>query len=152
MRSPHPIVLTKEPFRLIARSRSSSCASATRRSIPSCSVSSLMPRFTGSFQSPRSRRTIFLNDYFLVCLASLGPLQGSRSLRINTGHDMWILLLGPFPSLLPERWRKALPFYQAVHWHSAAIFSGLAESVVALSALMYWYSYSVTSLGFSRPR
>ena len=58
---------------------------------------------------------------------------------------MWILLLGPFLSLLPERWRKALPFYQAVHWHSAAIFSGLTESVVALSALMYWYSYSVTS-------
>ena len=58
---------------------------------------------------------------------------------------MWIFLLGPFLSLLPERWRKALPFYQAVHWHSAAILSGLAESVIALGALMYWYSYSVTT-------
>jgi hypothetical protein len=56
---------------------------------------------------------------------------------------MWIYLLGPFLSLLPERWRKALPFYQAVRWHSAAILSGLAESVIALTALLYWYSYSV---------
>jgi hypothetical protein len=58
---------------------------------------------------------------------------------------MWIFLLGPFLSLLPTRWRKALPFYDAVHWRSAAIFSGLAESVIALGLLMYWYSYSVTT-------
>jgi len=58
---------------------------------------------------------------------------------------MWILLLGPFLSLLPRRWRKALPFYDAVHWRSAAILSGLAESVLALAGLMYWYSYSVTT-------
>jgi hypothetical protein len=58
---------------------------------------------------------------------------------------MWIYLLGPFLSLLPERWRKALPFFQAVHWHSASILSGLAESVIALTALLYWYSYSVTT-------
>jgi hypothetical protein len=58
---------------------------------------------------------------------------------------MWIYLLGPFLSLLPRRWRKALPFYDAVHWRSAAILSGLAESVMALGGLMYWYSYSVTT-------
>jgi hypothetical protein len=58
---------------------------------------------------------------------------------------MWIFLLGPFLSLLPTRWRKALPCYDAVHWRSAAIFSGLAESVIALGVLMYWYSYSVTT-------
>ena len=58
---------------------------------------------------------------------------------------MWIFLLGPFLSLLPERWRKALPFYHSVHWRSAAILSGLAESVIALGGLMYWYSYSVTT-------
>src|SRR5271170_2627492 len=58
---------------------------------------------------------------------------------------MWIFLLGPFLSLLPERWRKALPFYQSVHWRSAAVLSGLAESVIALGGLMYWYSYSVTT-------
>jgi hypothetical protein len=58
---------------------------------------------------------------------------------------MLIYLLGPFLALLPNRWRRALPFYQAVSWRSAAILSGLAESVIALTALMYWYSYSVTT-------
>jgi hypothetical protein len=58
---------------------------------------------------------------------------------------MWIFLLGPFLSLLPSRWRKALPFYDAVRWRSATILSGLAESVIALGGLMYWYSYSVTT-------
>jgi hypothetical protein len=60
-------------------------------------------------------------------------------------RDMLIYFLGPFLALLPTRWRKALPFYQSVPWHSAAILSGLAESVIALTALLFWYSYSVTS-------
>jgi hypothetical protein len=58
---------------------------------------------------------------------------------------MLIYLLGPFLALLPNRWRKALPFYQSVPWHAAAILSGLAESILALVALMYWYSYSVST-------
>jgi len=58
---------------------------------------------------------------------------------------MLIYLLGPFLALLPHRWRKALPFYQGVHWHSASMLSGLAESVIALTAFLYWYSYSVTT-------
>lgn len=58
---------------------------------------------------------------------------------------MWIHLLGPFLALLPSRWRKALPSSQDVHWHSASIVSGLAESAIALAGLMYWYSYSVTT-------
>jgi hypothetical protein len=58
---------------------------------------------------------------------------------------MWIFLLGPFLALFPKRWRKALSFYQAVHWRSATILSGLAESAIALGALMYWYSYSETT-------
>jgi hypothetical protein len=58
---------------------------------------------------------------------------------------MWIFLLGPFLALFPKRWRKALPFYQAVHWRSAAILSGLAESAIAIAGLMYWYSYSMTA-------
>jgi len=58
---------------------------------------------------------------------------------------MWIYLLGPFLSLLPARWRKALPFCQSVHWRSAAILSGLAESILALVALMYWYWYSMST-------
>ena len=60
-------------------------------------------------------------------------------------RDLLIYFLGPFLALLPTPWRKALPFYQSVQWHSAAILSGLAESVVALTALLFWYSYSVTS-------
>lgn len=58
---------------------------------------------------------------------------------------MWIFLLGPVLALFPNRWRKALPFYQAVHWRSAAILSGLAEFAIALGALLYWYSYSMTA-------
>jgi len=73
------------------------------------------------------------------------PRKVLGSFIIIAGHDMWIFLLGPFLSLLPHRWRKALPFYQAVPWRSAAILSGLAESVIALAVLLYWYSYSVTT-------
>lgn len=58
---------------------------------------------------------------------------------------MWIFLLGPFLALLPRRWRKSLPFHDAVRWRSASILSGLAESILALGALMYWYSYSVST-------
>lgn len=58
---------------------------------------------------------------------------------------MWIYLLAPFLSLLPRRWRKTVPFYDAVPWRFGAIVSGLVESVIALSALTYWYSYSVTT-------
>lgn len=61
------------------------------------------------------------------------------------GRDMWIYLLGPFVALLPQRWRRALSFHDAIRWRSASILSGLAESVVALVALLYWYSYSMTT-------
>ncbi|MGB6686006.1 MAG: hypothetical protein WBH24_20305 [Candidatus Acidiferrum sp.] len=58
---------------------------------------------------------------------------------------MWTYLLGPFLSLLPQRMRKAVPFSRAVHWRPAAILSGLAESILALGALMYWYWYSMST-------
>ncbi|HYL64066.1 MAG TPA: hypothetical protein VE077_15735 [Candidatus Methylomirabilis sp.] len=58
---------------------------------------------------------------------------------------MWMYLLGPFLALLPWHWRRALPFHEAVPWKTAAILSGLAESVIAFGALAYWYSYSVTT-------
>ncbi len=58
---------------------------------------------------------------------------------------MLVYLLGPLLAMFPERWRKALPFHQSVPWKSAAILSGLAESVIALASLLFWYSYSVTS-------
>ena len=58
---------------------------------------------------------------------------------------MWTYtyLLGPFLAFLPRRWRKALPFHDSVNWGPAATISGLAEFVVAVAALMYWYSYSM---------
>lgn len=58
---------------------------------------------------------------------------------------MWTYLLAPFLSLLPRRWRKAVPFYDAVPWRFGAVVSGLLESLIALGALLYWYSYSVTT-------
>jgi len=53
-------------------------------------------------------------------------------------------LFGPFLGLLPRRWRESLSVYDAVEWRRATILSGFGESVVALVAMMYWYSYSVT--------
>jgi hypothetical protein len=73
------------------------------------------------------------------------PRKVLGSFIIIAGRDMWIFLLGPFLALLPLRWRRALPFYQAVPWRSAAILSGLAECAIAIAALMYWYSYSMTA-------
>ncbi len=52
--------------------------------------------------------------------------------------------LGPFLALLPRRWRESLPFHASVNWSPAVLLSGILESVVALIALVYWYSYSVT--------
>lgn len=58
---------------------------------------------------------------------------------------MWTYLLGPFLALLPRRWRNAPPFSQSINWRPAAILSGMAESLVALVALMYWYWYSMST-------
>jgi hypothetical protein len=54
--------------------------------------------------------------------------------------------LGPLLALLPRRWRKSLFSNLPVHWRMATILSGFGESVVALVALMYWYSYMMTRL------
>jgi len=52
-------------------------------------------------------------------------------------------LPGPFLALLPQRWRKSLSIGADVDWHRATALSGFAESLIALVAAMYWYSYSV---------
>ena len=52
--------------------------------------------------------------------------------------------LGPFLAFLPRRWRESLPIHESIHWRPAMILSGLLESAIALLALVYWYSYSVT--------
>lgn len=58
---------------------------------------------------------------------------------------MWTYLLGPFLALLPRRLRNAVSFSKTVRWRPAAILSGLAESTSALSVLMYWYYYSMST-------
>jgi hypothetical protein len=52
--------------------------------------------------------------------------------------------LGPFLAFLPKRWRESLPIHESIQWRPAMILSGLLESAIALLALVYWYSYSVT--------
>jgi hypothetical protein len=52
--------------------------------------------------------------------------------------------LGPFLAFLPKRWRESLPFHASVEWRPAVLLSGILECAVALMALVYWYSYSVT--------
>ena len=58
---------------------------------------------------------------------------------------MLTFILGPILALLPKTWRNSLPGGAAVNWRIATALSGFAESVIALVALMYWYSYSMTT-------
>ena len=58
---------------------------------------------------------------------------------------MLTYLLRPFLALFPRRWRKALFSGVSVDWRRATALSGFAEAVIALVALMYWYSYSMTT-------
>ena len=56
---------------------------------------------------------------------------------------MLTFLLGPILALLPRRWRASAPFGSSIDWKRATVFSGLGESVLALIALVYWYSYAM---------
>jgi hypothetical protein len=58
---------------------------------------------------------------------------------------MLTFLLGPFLAVLPKRWRESLPMYKLIDWRIASILSGFAESVFAVVAMLYWYSYSMTT-------
>lgn len=58
---------------------------------------------------------------------------------------MLTYILGPFLALLPKRWSEALPTGASIDWRRATALSGFGESVIALIALMYWYSYSMTT-------
>ncbi len=57
---------------------------------------------------------------------------------------MLTFLLGPFLAVLPKRWRDTLPVRRSIEWRIASMLSGFGESLVALIAMVYWYSYSVT--------
>jgi hypothetical protein len=57
---------------------------------------------------------------------------------------MWNLVPGIALSLLPRRWRTAVP-EETVPWVAAAILSGVLEAVLAVAGLVAWYSHSVTT-------
>ena len=56
---------------------------------------------------------------------------------------MWRFVLGTILSALPRRWRSWFGLERAIPWPSAML-SGFAESLLALTALVYWYSRSVS--------
>jgi len=56
---------------------------------------------------------------------------------------MRTFLLGPFLALLPRRWRDTLSFRESINWRIAGTLSGFGESLFALIAMIFWYSYSV---------
>jgi hypothetical protein len=64
---------------------------------------------------------------------------------LNLVDIMWTFLFGPLISIFPKRWRESLPFSTHVRWGPATVISGLAESVIALIALSYWYMYAMTA-------
>lgn len=57
---------------------------------------------------------------------------------------MKTLLLGPFLSFLPSRWRAAPELWSSVNWPVAAAISAVLEFLLAVMAFLAWYSYSVT--------
>jgi len=57
---------------------------------------------------------------------------------------MLTFLLGPFLAVLPKRWRESLSFRESIEWRIASTLSGFGEAVLALVALLFWYSYSVS--------
>jgi hypothetical protein len=57
---------------------------------------------------------------------------------------MRYFFLGPFLAALPQRWRSSLIPQECIEWKLATILSGFGESLLALVAMVVWYSYSVT--------
>ena len=58
---------------------------------------------------------------------------------------MLTFLLGPFLAVLPMRWRQLLPMQKLVEWPIASLLSGFGEFLFGVVAMLYWYSYSVTT-------
>lgn len=52
-------------------------------------------------------------------------------------------LLGPFLTLLPRRWRQAMPAFLWVDWQRAAIVSSVAEFLAAIVGLAEWYFHGL---------
>lgn len=58
---------------------------------------------------------------------------------------MLTFLLGPFLAALPKRWRQSLSFRPFIKWRTASMLSGFGEFLFGVAAMLYWYSYSVTT-------
>lgn len=58
---------------------------------------------------------------------------------------MLIFLFGPFLAALPKRWRQSLPIQKLIEWRTASMLSGFGEFLFGVVAMLYWYSYSVTT-------
>jgi hypothetical protein len=58
---------------------------------------------------------------------------------------MWTYLFGPIFAIFPLPWRMSLPFAKKVQWERATAISGFAEAALALVAIMYWYSYAMST-------
>jgi hypothetical protein len=58
---------------------------------------------------------------------------------------MWTYLFGPLFAIFPFPWRMSLPFAKKVQWERATAISGFIEMVLALVALMYWYSNAMSA-------
>jgi hypothetical protein len=59
---------------------------------------------------------------------------------------VWTYFAGPILALLPARWRAARLSAFEINWSRATLLSGIFESVLALAALVVWYSIFVTRL------
>jgi hypothetical protein len=57
---------------------------------------------------------------------------------------MLTYFLGPILALLPRAWRESAAVRESVNWRIATVLSGFGESLIALTSLLFWYSYSVT--------
>lgn len=58
---------------------------------------------------------------------------------------MWSYLAAPFLVLVPARWRRDVIFAAPVHWRVASFMCGVVQCVSGFGALVWWYSYSVTT-------
>ncbi len=58
---------------------------------------------------------------------------------------MWSYLATPFLVLVPARWRRDVIFTAPPHWRVASFMCGVVQCVTGFVALVWWYSYSVTT-------
>ena len=59
------------------------------------------------------------------------------------------LVLGPLGAFLPQRWRRAFPLFDQIHWQTAGFLSGMLEFAFALIGIGYWYMYEMSRISDS---